>query len=203
MFYNSIHYYYINLDNRLDRKSHIVNQFDNFNIAQYTRIPAIPHSCGHIGCSKSHILALETFISSNNNIGIIIEDDFEFTISPEQYRDLLVKLCNLSIDWNVILLSGNIKQKEVYNNFLDVCIEAQTTSGYMVNKKFAQVLLNNFREGLSLYSSSKGCQSLHTIDQYWKKLQGKGYAWYIFHPKCGRQMRSFSDIEGREIFYNC
>lgn len=199
----NIGYFYINLDNRTDRNDHMIQQFGKFNIETYHRISAIPFKPGHIGCSKSHVLAMEEFIKSDYDIGIIMEDDFEFEISPEEYQIKLNKLFSSNIEWKVVLFAGNIKQFNEYNDFLRIVIEAQTTSGYMVNKNFAQILLNNYKEGLNLYLSPGANQWTHSIDQYWKRLQGPNSQWFMFHPRCGRQMASFSDIEGRKTFYNC
>lgn len=200
---NDLIYYYINLEKRIDRKQHLINQFIKFNIDRYERINAIHHIIGHIGCTLSHIVAIEKFIQSDYNYAIILEDDFEFIISTEQYYNLLEKLYSSNLEWNIVLLSANIMKSKPYNDFLQTCIEAQTTSGYIVSKPFAKTLLQNYREGLDLYLSENGKQQLHSIDQYWKKLQGENSNWFIFNPKCGRQMRSFSDIENRETFYGC
>lgn len=198
----NIGYYYINLDHRTDRYDHIIKQFQKFNINNYHRIPAIKYKPGHVGCTKSHILAIETFISSKYDIAIIMEDDFEFEISPEEYNQKISKLLDSNIKWNVVLLASNTKKYSDYNDFLRICIEAQTTSCYMVSKIYADDLLHNFKEGLALYLSDDGNQRLHSIDQHWKKLQGPTSQWFIFHPRCGRQMASFSDIEGRKTFFN-
>lgn len=201
---NGIKYYYINLEARVDRKEHIINQFNKFGITNYERIPAIFDSWGPIGCSKSHILAIQTFIVSGYDKCIILEDDFEFTISPEKYNELLTLLFSSDVDWNIVMLSGNIKKSQDYNEFLKVCISGQTTSGYMIKRRFADKLLINYQEGLSLLSdTTTRNQNAHSIDQYWKKLQGHQNKWYVFNPKCGRQMSGFSDIEGKKTFYGC
>lgn len=201
---NGIKYYYINLDSRVDRNQHIVDQFKKFRISDYERIPAIYDDYGYIGCAKSHILALQNFIVSGYDKCVILEDDFEFTIPPRKYYALLDSVEQECVDWNVILLSGNIIRSEPYNDFLQVCVEAQTTSGYMLNKRFASNLLVNYQEGLGFLSiRSIRNQNIHTIDQYWKKLQGEHNKWFLFTPKCGRQMMGFSDIEKKKTFYRC
>jgi GR25 family glycosyltransferase involved in LPS biosynthesis len=200
---NSIRYYYINLDSRQDRNQHIINQFEKFGITNYERIPAIKNDYGHAGCTQSHILALQTFIVSQEPRCIILEDDFEFTVSKIKYNELLHKLEESHIDWNIVMLSGNIKKYQDYNDFLKICNDAQTTSGYMVNRNFSNTLLENYTEGFGLLMSDKRDQGKHCIDQYWKKLQTNNNKWFVFAPKCGRQMESFSDIEGRKTFYKC
>jgi GR25 family glycosyltransferase involved in LPS biosynthesis len=200
MLHNS-KYYYINLDHRLDRNDHILAQFKKFNISNYERINAIKEDFGPIGCTRSHIIALEKFIQSGDDTCFILEDDFEFVITPEEYADLLNKLEVSNIDWNIILLAANVLQAPGYNNFLRTCLNAQTTSGYMVNKNYANVLLSNYLEGLYLLIESK--HTKYCIDRHWKYLQKPKSKWYIFMPKCGKQLCGFSDIEGKKVNYNC
>ena len=94
--YSNTKYYYINLDNRTDRNTHMIRQFDTFNIKNYTRISAIKENFGAIGCSKSHIIALKKFIDSGDDICFILEDDYKFVIDPEKYNELLQKLENVN-----------------------------------------------------------------------------------------------------------
>ena len=194
-------YYYINLDHRSDRNDHMLKQFDIFNISNYERINAVKENFGAIGCTRSHIIVLEKFIESNDDFCFVLEDDFEFTVRPDQYNKLLTKLESSNIDWNVILLSANVLQGPGYNDFLRSCLNAQTTSGYIINKKYANTLLSNYIEGLNLLIETKNTK--YCIDRHWKKLQKPENNWFIFMPKCGKQMLSFSDIESRKVNYNC
>lgn len=197
-YYNS-KYYYINLDHRSDRNQFMVDQFKKFQISNYERIHGIKENFGHIGCSKSHILAIKKFIDSKEDICFILEDDFEFIIDQKTYNDLLDKLYLSHINWNMVLLAANVLQAPGFNNFLRTCLNAQTTAGYMINKKFATTLLKNYEDGLDLLIRTKNTK--YCIDQYWKKLQNKNNNWYIFTPKCGKQMAGFSDIENRRVDY--
>ena len=108
-----------------------------------------------------------------------------------------------NVDYDVIMFSANevkIEPSEYPN--LNRVYDAQTTSGYMVNAKFANTLLENYKQGATLIQDSyntkgKGeeIQQPYCIDQYWKKLQPKS-KWYVFSPKLGKQRDSFSDIQG-------
>jgi hypothetical protein len=70
-------------------------------------------------------------------------------------------------------------------------LNAQTTSGYSVNKKFAKTLLENFKEGLILLKQTHNLE-LYSLDQYWKILQPIS-KWYCLKPKIGKQIKSYSD----------
>lgn len=200
MSFKNSKYYYINLDHRPDRNEWMVNQFKRFNISNYERISGIKEKFGHIGCSKSHIVAIKKFIDSDEDTCIILEDDFKFIVPKQTYAELLNKLYSSSTEWNIVLLAANVIQGPGYNDFLRTCLNAQTTAGYMVNKTFANNLLHNYEEGLQLLIDTKNKK--YCIDQHWKKLQHPKNKWYIFSPKCGKQMAGFSDIENKKVDYN-
>ena len=69
--------YYINLPHREDRKQKMLNWISEsgFPKDKVNRIEAVyNYEKGYIGCTLSHIKAVETFIQSNNEICIIYED---------------------------------------------------------------------------------------------------------------------------------
>lgn len=84
--------------------------------------------------------------------------------------------------------------------------DAQTASGYMVNKYFATTLMQNYVEGTKAieksYEGGKSdvLQGPFCVDQYWKRLQPQSN-WYMFSPKLGVQRKSHSDIQGGVVDY--
>jgi len=187
--------YYINLDHREDRKAHFLGQMDLVGVPpnKIHRIPGIPEKKGHIGCTKSHINTLRTFIASGYKQCIIFEDDFEWIGSPNK---ALADFFTKEIPFDVCMLSGSYGTFEPTTwPFLRKIANAQTASGYMVTREFAPTLLANFEEGLSELERSEYDHSKYAVDQYWKKLQPQA-RWYIFEPKLGKQISSVSDIQG-------
>lgn len=156
---------------------------------------------GILGCGKSHVIAIESFLKSGADYALIFEDDFIFTErEPAKVQDVFRQFFKSSIPWDVVMLSGNVmKDTDGPAPFLRKVLDAQTTSGYMVTKAFAPQLLHNLREGVMLLEQhfNRFGKSKHEycLDIYWKKLQPQN-RWYIFHPKLGTQMESFSDIVG-------
>ena len=66
--------YYINLDHRIDRKEKFLECMNDLQVpkSKIERISAIYEpNLGILGCTKSHMLALETFINSDKNTCII------------------------------------------------------------------------------------------------------------------------------------
>ena len=197
--------YYINLDHRIDRNNSIINELNRINFPKnkIKRISAIKHERGEIGCSQSHIKILKEFINSDYNNCIILEDDFVFHRSENTIKNLFNQLFNNKIDYDIVMLSGNIlKHRNTDRVFLNKVDNGQTTSGYLLSKKFAQKLLDNFIEGEELLRNhNRNYYSIYAIDQYWKKLQ-ENSNWYIFKPTLGKQGESYSDIERVVTNYN-
>jgi GR25 family glycosyltransferase involved in LPS biosynthesis len=194
--------YYINLDHRTDRNEQLLNELKKINFPEdkIVRISAIYDKRGEVGCSHSHVKTIETFIKSNYNNCLVLEDDFEFTQNSDTINNLFNKLDG--IDYDVIMLSSNTNEKQPTKyDFLDKIINAQTTSGYMVNRNFAPKLLDNFKTGVQLLENNciteaEGC----AIDQYWKLLQPMNN-WYVTNPKLGKQRESYSDIQKGHVNY--
>jgi len=66
---------YINLEERTDRRAEIQKQLSIFHHEKIVRFNAIKHRNGAIGCSMSHIAALELAIQNNWKNVLIVEDD--------------------------------------------------------------------------------------------------------------------------------
>ena len=197
--------YYINLDHRTDRNTSFLNEINKikFPTNKIKRISAIKHDRGEIGCSQSHIKILKEFISSDYNNCIIFEDDFIFNHNQDIVKNIFQQLFDNKIDYDIVMLSGYIqKYKYTDKQFLLKVDNGQTTSGYLLSKKFAKELLNNFIEGEQLLRThNKSYYTIYAIDQYWKKIQ-ENNNWYIFNPALGKQGESYSDIEKVITNYN-
>jgi GR25 family glycosyltransferase involved in LPS biosynthesis len=190
---NKVKIYYINLEERQDRRKEIENELIGIpDLFRIERINATKHKLGAIGCSLSHIKTIEEFLDSGDNECIILEDDFVFT---RDKKELKIP----AISWDLIMLSGNVYRKTKYNNELDKVIDAQTTSGYMINRNFAKKLIINMKEGV-VHLSKTYFRHYFALDMYWKHLQPQS-KWYIFNPKFGKQREGFSDIENTYVNY--
>jgi GR25 family glycosyltransferase involved in LPS biosynthesis len=200
--------YYINLNHRTDRLNHITNEIKKTNIdgSKVHRIEAIYDDFGALGCSKSHCVALENFINSpeTNQTCVILEDDFMFTHPQNVVNDMIDNVFNNDVkDFDVLMLSSNtqVELNITKFNFVTKIINAQTTSGYVVSRKFAPILLNNYKQGADLLSKTKD-RFHYSIDMYMKLLQPNN-KWLCLSPKIGKQMESYSDIEKQCLNYDC
>jgi GR25 family glycosyltransferase involved in LPS biosynthesis len=196
------HILYINLDHRYDRRKIIENTLSIFPSTKVTRISAIPHHPGFIGCTKSHIKALELAISNNWKNVLIVEDDIvqsnTFSTSIEKLRD---KITN---PYDVIVLAGTHLN---YNPTTCRLQNSNTTAAYLVNQQYYGTLLSNFKEGLEKISyclkfrnvrfgfgSTLANRENYLIDIWWHNLQVKD-RWYFIELFVTTP--SYSDIQYR------
>jgi GR25 family glycosyltransferase involved in LPS biosynthesis len=222
---------YINLAHRTDRNEHILNELEkhlgNSSIPVHridaVRDDAVPAR----GCTKSHIKAIEFALGKQHHHDpnqdpdaaldhddsylldqavMILEDDFTFRphFSMKTLADTLVA----SFDFDVFLLAYNSRHDFFsYEEFKKPIVRvrrAQTTSGYIVRRRYLPVLLKNYRDGLSdMMQNGKNCHNC--IDIYWKHLmQGEEGRWYSTIPlPFGYQYANYSDIECRYIDNQC
>lgn len=198
---------YINLEHRKDRENSILSEIGRKlpNIPVY-RIDAVLESlCGHIGCGKSHIKAIELAIRSGWQSVLILEDDFVFTNDYKGEEDF-TKLDGIC--WDVMLLArGHHDNKDSKYDFLKRARRATTASGYIVKQHYYSTLLENFRESVvkmeaELKNHSEDCVSRNipisklnycsAIDQQWFSLQERDI-FYMFDPPIGTQGDYWSD----------
>lgn len=203
--------YYINLNHRSDRKEKFINWIFNsgFPLHKVERIEAIYNQTkGYIGCTMSHIKALETFINSNHNTCIIYEDDYT-PIDYVNYWDNIGKIFETDINFDAMLLSYNDSELSILDtkyNYIKKVLFTYTASGYMIKKEFASIILQNFQECLKLCIEEELKTNRNTetfcIDVFWRKLM-REYEFYCFYPRLGKQMESYSDILQKIVDYKC
>ena len=198
------HIYYINLDKRRDRNSEFLGEMARVNVVNFTRIPAIyTPKQGALGCSLSHIKALETFLNSARSTCCILEDDFTFVLGQRQIASLFKSLD--MVPYDVCMLSANVLSSEATEHtFLRKVRDAQTTAGYCVSRTYAPTLIANFKEGAAKlkegFEMDGKKEPRFCLDIFWKSLQATA-KWYVVSPKMGIQRESYSDIEERSVRY--
>ena len=200
--------FYINLESRVDRKEHFLNEISKLcrDVSKIVRIEAVKNNNGALGCAMSHCKALEMFIENQHwDTCIIFEDDFTFYKSEIDYNNnKMMTLFNKFPNWDCCLLAAGVtglKLKDTSCDAIKKVISAQTTSGYCVTRQFAPTLLKNFCEAKDDMTKN-GKRHTNHIDQHWKLLQPFSN-WYAIDPLLGHQYENYSDIEKKTIKYGC
>ena len=196
--------YYINLDERKDRDEHILNELKQvFPENIINRISATKNINGAIGCTQSHINTIFKFIKSNKDICFVFEDDFKFLFPIDDIHNMLSNA--LQTDFNVIMMSYNglgleIDVNTIKNNVCKSINKGRTTAGYIVHKKFAKTLLDNYLSGVQQLIET-GDKQLYAIDMFWFSLQNQENKFYVMMPCIGTQLSGYSSIEQQNRDY--
>jgi len=197
IFFFMEHTLYINLLSRPDRNVHARSQFNLLNVSAERR-NAIEHTNGAIGCTLSHIDCLTYAMEQNWPYVCICEDDILFT-NPTLFMNQLTLFLTNQPTWDVLLIGANIAPP--FTRITDYCSQvynAQTTTGYIVQRHYYDTLLTNFKTGLSKLIKTN--YLFYSIDIYWKQLQRKD-KWYILTPLSVVQIPGYSDIMHKNTNY--
>ena len=192
--------FYINLEHRSDRKEHVENELNNIGI-KATRFNAIKMTNGAIGCSMSHLKILEDAKKNQLDHILIVEDDITF-LNPSLFKTQIHKFFELHNNkWDVILFAGN--NMPPFEIIDDTCVKVsrcQTTTGYLVNGHYINVLISNIKMGLTHLINSPAEAVKYAIDKFWFVLQNNS-KWYLITPLTVVQREDYSDIEKRVTNY--
>lgn len=190
--------FYINLDERKDRREHVEMQLNWMGITG-ERFSAVKTKFGAIGCTMSHIKCLEMAKERDYDMVFICEDDIQF-ISKDTLQNSVNKFMETVKEWDVCIIGGN--NGRPFKPVNEICVQVQncqTTTGYVVKKHYYDVLLKNFRESVQNLIRSQNIR-LHALDIYWKQLQGRD-KWFLLIPIMAYQKEGYSDIERKNVDY--
>lgn len=186
--------FYINLEKRQDRKAEIESELSEFDLMSNSeRYNAIENSMGILGCTMSHLNVFKLAKERGYKNVLILEDDFTFIVSKEEFEQNLKLFFDNEIDYDVLMLSYNLIRNEPVDEFpfIGKVIEAQTASSYIVNSRYYDKLINLYEYAIPLLSTTAEHWN-YANDQIWKCLQKKDN-WYYFTQRIGRQRPSYSD----------
>jgi len=194
---------YINLDHRLDKKEQIENELNAFGLT-YERHKGIFQPINDIGCTKSHLAVLKKAKTNGYKNVLILEDDFMFIVSKEEFNKNITLLFETPVDFDVCMLSYYINngENDKQHPFLIKTQEAQTASGYIVNESMYDRLIELYEYAVTMLETT-GQHWLYANDQIWKQLQPVT-KWYCFKERLGLQRPGINDNgTGEFTDYKC
>ena len=196
---------YINLEHRTDRRLEIEDELNSFGLP-YERFNAIANpGFGILGCGLSHLSVLKMARDNKWKNILIFEDDFMFLVDRDEFEKNINLLFDIEnpVDFDVCMLSYNIITSEPSEKyyFLNKVLEVQTASGYIVNEKMYDKLIELYEWAMPLLGSTKQ-HWIYANDQIWKKLQPSAN-WYSFTTRLGKQRPSYSDNGESWCELNC
>jgi len=206
--------FYINLESRLDRRAEIEQELAT--VLRYNRaerfVGITAKACGYTegggiyGCTMSHIYLFRKMIENGWDTMMVFEDDAKVLTSRESIDKHIQSF--LADDQADILCIGNsCGDNTDYNEYLKRCFNTQTTSCYVLKKKFVKTLLEcyfkdpsesmTFKEG----DFPKIEERIGWIDSAWSELQ-KIHYFMMPQERQLIQRPSFSDIMNKHVSYN-
>jgi glycosyl transferase family 25 len=193
---------YINLNRRTDRKEQITNELNNFNLT-HERFEAIHEEQGILGCTKSHLEVLKLAKRNGWKSVLILEDDFTFLVSKEQFEFEIRQLNESGINYDVCMLAYNLMRCDNISgcDFLLNVIEAQTASAYIIKEHYYDVLIELYEKNIPLLAATYHDHK-YANDQCWKSLQRKDN-WVCTKTRIGKQRAGYSDNWRHYVDYNC
>jgi GR25 family glycosyltransferase involved in LPS biosynthesis len=148
----------------------------------------------------SHLKLIEIAKKNDWEHILIVEDDILFT-NPTLFINQFNKFISNHKSFDVVLIAGN--NLPPYKNIDDTCVQVtrcQTTTGYLVQKHYYDVLIENYKEGILNLMKDPTNHVSYAIDKYWFKLQVI-HKWYLITPLTVTQREDYSDIEKRATNY--
>ena len=187
--------YYINLDEREDQKTRVLEEMRKMVVPEnkIVRVPGVKkrdrEEWGH---SLSHMIVMEYFLDTSHNNCIVFEDNFVFQQDLSTVNKMFAEVFQTAQNFDVIMLSAkDIDAKPSNHACLKKVNSAGGVSGYMVNRYYAQPLMQNLQDGAKTieksYEAGKSdaLQGPFLVDQYWKRLQPQSN-WFVFSPEIGK-----------------
>lgn len=165
------------------------------------RFSAISHKIPALGCTLSHLGVLRQAQERGYETVMILEDDFEFLISKEEFQSILETLPS---DFDVVMLGYYILESEPYNDRFGKVLQATTSSGYIVHSRFYSTLFKIWKEASDLFEKNQESPtaiSTYINDQYWRRIQ-KEARWYYTLKRVGKQRSGYSDLVGEIVNYD-
>jgi GR25 family glycosyltransferase involved in LPS biosynthesis len=188
------HIFYINLEKRTDRREEMETECRNMGLP-CERIEGIPYWIGGVGCGLSHIKALKTAKQRGYKNVLIFEDDFEFLVGKDKFEDMLNKLFTdeMNFEFDICFLSYNLFEfLPMEGNFSFVkAIKIQTFSGYIVNEKMYDNLINIHSYAVDMFARTNYHWAF-SIDQMWNQIVPL-YNILIPVVRIGKQRAGYSD----------
>jgi len=197
---------YINLAHRVDRKEHVLHEINKLgkDVSYIHRIDAVKRDPGALGCSLSHIKALQYALDHPEwKLVLILEDDFTFRSNQtDEIIKAIDELCHYS-EFDVCQLSYNLNGtfQDTTVPHIKKIMRAQTASSYLITRAYLPILLQNAIES-STDMQLHGKRHENCWDIHWNLLQPRGN-WYCPFPALGHQYDNYSDIEHYHASYGC
>jgi hypothetical protein len=191
--------FYINLDHRIDRRSHIEGEFEKIGVSNYTRIAAIKDENGALGCAQSHLNILRAWDANPQRLLMICEDDCQFLLERSEIDDLVDQFFS-DTRLDVLCLGYNARNGVPVTNEFTITSNTQTLSCYIMKPHIVAKLIESALKSTKWLATGLPEQKA-AIDVVWKELQTQ-YMFAIPRNRAAKQTGFYSDIQKKSVSYN-
>ena len=185
--------FYINLDKRTDRREEIESDLKKYGLEAERYSAVHTPNAGIVGCGYSHLNVLKLTKERGYKNVLILEDDFEFIVSPEEFEESLNQFFESTPDYDVCMLAYIVQEAAEIpgNTVVGRVLNGQTAAGYIVNGKYLDVLIELYEWAIPLLEQTNEHWN-YANDHVWKRLQPKDN-WVYMLKRLGKQRDSYSD----------
>lgn len=197
---NIPHIYYVNLDNRTDRKEYMESQFDYWRIKNYTRISSSKYLASEsdswadkvisgkirnlpayvVGNAITHLDLLKEWLNNSNDPYVILmEDDYDLNLIQFWEFDWDYLMSRLPYDWDCIQLG--FESNKFIPFFLHPKLRHSFFGPVMITREYAEKILNLHCVGEDKYCLDKlvcdyDFKNASTTVDYFMGHTGKTYS---------------------------
>jgi GR25 family glycosyltransferase involved in LPS biosynthesis len=190
--------FFINLDKRTDRLKDFTEEMERMDI-RCERFPAIEHTSGTVGCGYSHLSVLKIARERGYKSVLIFEDDFQFIVDKTTFIKTIKQIQVEIPNYDVVMIGYALFQATPYSENFQRVLEGQTTSGYIVNSKMYNELIELYEKAIPELEKT-GKHWIYANDQIWKAMQPKK-EWFATNVRIGKQRPGFSDVSNAVVDY--
>jgi glycosyl transferase family 25 len=187
---------YINMDNRTDRKSALLQEFERVGFPEnkIIRFPATSYNgCPNTGCLLSHANVLEMAYDMDLQNVLILEDDFVFIDDVTKIHRDINAFFDLTISWDVVMLTTCAAVvSEPTNPLISRISSSGNGAGYLVNRPMMLELSTLFKANVENLFLTKQ-HWVYQNDILWKTIMPTSQ-WYMFNHYLGYQKEGYSDL---------
>lgn len=187
--------FYINLDHRTDKKEYMERQLEALGLP-FERFPAVNQVHNGVGCTKSHLEIYKIAKARGYKAILILEDDFTFSVSKEEYETSLTQLFESAPEFDVCFVSNTTIYEDAEIPgcaFLKRALDVHGSEGYITQSHYFDRLIGIYESAAELLEQT-GMHWLYTMDRAWVPFL-KQDNWFRFINRLGRQNRDLkSDI---------
>ena len=178
---------FINLDRATERLEKTQKMLNEYGFTQVHRLTAIDNTdAPFIGCAQSHLLALKMAKERGFPQVLIIEDDMEILLSPDEFW---AKMKRVPTNFDVFHLVARVyHSQDIEGGELVQVLDASNAAGYLVRSHYYDVLIETMAEGNRLLILTHEHWN-YANDRSWCLLQGSGQ-WFYFTQLIARQRQN-------------